>query len=141
MAALRATVISHAPGRFGTPSRGQRRSAWAKASWAHSSARSQSPVWWIRAAVIRPHSCRKASATTVPTTLVAVAVAGRLVRLVLLEWPERPHLQDAETGHRVPARDLDGFVEVRAFEHVEPGDLLLRLGERAVGHDCAGVPD
>jgi len=40
----------------GIPSRGQRSSAVAKASCAHSSARSQSPVSRISAATIRPHS-------------------------------------------------------------------------------------
>ena len=56
----------HQPGARpgGTPSLGQRASAWAKASWAHSSARSQSPVRWMRAATIRPHSSRKTVATT-----------------------------------------------------------------------------
>src|SRR5579863_8128382 len=146
MAPLRATVISQAPGRFGTPSRGQRRSAWVKASCAHSSARSQSPVWWIRAAVMRPHSSRKASATTVPTTPAAVTASTptRPPRasppLVRTEGPEGPHLKEAKAGHRVPARDLDDLVEVVALKHVEAGDLLLRLGERAVGHHGLLLP-
>ena len=55
-ARLRAVSWSQAPGRGGTPSRRQRSRAWAKASWAHSSARSQSPVSRISAATIRPHS-------------------------------------------------------------------------------------
>ena len=33
------------------------------------------------------------------------------------------------------ARDLDGLAQVRAFDDVEAGDLLLRLGERAVGEE------
>ena len=43
-ARLRAAVVSHAPGVRGTPSRGHVSRARAKASCAHSSARSQSPV-------------------------------------------------------------------------------------------------
>jgi hypothetical protein len=35
----------------------------------------------------------------------------------------------------VGARDLDGLAQVRAFDDVEAGDLLLRLGERAVGEE------
>ena len=154
MAPLRATVISHAPGRFGTPSRGQRRSAWVKASWAHSSARSQSPVWWIRAAVMRPHSWRKASATTVPTTLVAVTVAAGASPAPPAGsggWPPGPASPPRAARMASPPRcrggpsgawraDLDGFVEVGALKHVEAGDLLFRLGERAVCHDGAGLP-
>ena len=43
------------------PSRGQRSSAVAKASCAHSSARSQSPVSRTRVATTRPHSAWKAA--------------------------------------------------------------------------------
>ena len=55
MARLRAVVISQAPGLAGTPSRGQRSAAIAKASCAASSARSKSPRKPIRAARTRPH--------------------------------------------------------------------------------------
>ena len=68
VARLRAVVVSQAPGRFGTPSRGQVRRASAKASWAHSSARSQSPVIRISVATTRPHSSRNASATAFSTS-------------------------------------------------------------------------
>src|SRR5215216_1431210 len=67
-ARLRATVVSHAPGRRGTPSRGQVFSARSNAPWAHSSARSQSPVVRIRVATRRPHSSRKAPATAASTS-------------------------------------------------------------------------
>ena len=52
---LRAVVISHARGLAGTPSRGQRAAAIAKASCAASSARSKSPRKPISAARTRPH--------------------------------------------------------------------------------------
>src|SRR5215213_7729147 len=67
-ARLRSTVVSHAPGRRGTPSRGQVFSARSKAPWAHSSARSQSPVVRIRVATRRPHSSLKAPATAASTS-------------------------------------------------------------------------
>ena len=63
MARLRAAVVSHAPGRPGMPSFGQRCRAIANASCAHSSARSQSPVVRISVATTRPHSSRKAAST------------------------------------------------------------------------------
>ena len=64
----RATVVSQAPGRRGMPSRGQRSSALAKASCAHSSARSQSPVSRTMVATTRPHSAWNASATAASTS-------------------------------------------------------------------------
>ncbi len=54
IARLRAAVVSQASGWSGTPDRGQLASACAKASWAHSSARAQSPpVNRIMVATIR----------------------------------------------------------------------------------------
>lgn len=62
MARLRAVVMIQARGRAGRPSRGQRISALAKASWIASSARSMSPR--MRASVARalPYSSRKTRA-------------------------------------------------------------------------------
>ena len=68
MARLRAAVVSQAPGRPGIPSRGQRCRAVAKASWAHSSARSQSPVTRMSVATTRPHSSRNAASTAALTS-------------------------------------------------------------------------
>ena len=75
-ARLRATVVSQAPGRRGTPSRGQRSSATAKASCAHSSARSQSPVSRTRVATTRPHSAWNASATAASTSARHISQIG-----------------------------------------------------------------
>ncbi|MGH3168158.1 MAG: hypothetical protein ACRDN0_20025 [Trebonia sp.] len=73
-----------------------------------------SPVsTWVRATA-RSHGSRRMRSSP--------ALAVRRVRLALLERPELPHPQESGTGHRMPARDLDGFVEV--------GDLFLRLRER-----------
>ena len=63
MARFRAVVVSQAPGRAGMPSFGQRCRAAVKASWAHSSARSQSPVVRISVATTRPHSSLNAAST------------------------------------------------------------------------------
>src|SRR5215213_2223351 len=132
-ARLRTMVVSHAPGRRGTPSRGQVSSARSKAPWAHSSARSQSPVVRIRVATIRPHSSRKASATAASTR---PATRGGLVgpppQLTTLPFPKRPDLDRAELRNRVPGGHLDGIVEVGALDDVEAPHLLLGLRERAV---------
>src|SRR6266581_4299710 len=48
---------------------------------------------------------------------------------------ERPDLNGAVPGRGVRARDPEGLLQVRAFDDVEAGDLLLRLGERAVGDE------
>src|SRR4051794_25803725 len=80
VARLRAAVVSQAPGRRGTPSRGQVRRARAKASWAHSSARSQSPVIRMSVATTWPHSSRNASATAVSTSTTAAPSAGSPLR-------------------------------------------------------------
>jgi hypothetical protein len=45
--------------------------------------------------------------------------------------PERPKLERPDLSGRVAGRDLDRLVQVGAPEHVEAGDLLLGLGERA----------
>ena len=66
-ARLRAVVVSQARGWVGTPSRGQRSAAVAKASWAASSASSKLPRRPTRVARTRPHSSRKtASSSAVP---------------------------------------------------------------------------
>jgi hypothetical protein len=73
MARFLAVVVSHAPGRPGIPSTGQRCSAIANASWAHSSARSQSPVVRISVATTRPHSSRNAASTAALTSVFMFA--------------------------------------------------------------------
>ena len=93
------SVVSQAPGLRGTPSAGHRSRARAKASWAHSSARSQSPVVRMSVATTRPHSSRNARATAAST-------------LVQLHLPDRPDLDGAvawragaSTPPRWPRRD------------------------------------
>src|SRR5579872_542325 len=152
MARLRAAVVSQAPGLRGTPSRGQCCTASAKASCAHSSARSQSPVTRMRVATTRPHSSAKASATAVSTELTATQASTGLAAPVASglaapvasagsHLPDRPHLDRAEASPRDLRGDLDGLVEVLAVDQEEAAHLLLRLGERAVGGDDLALAD
>src|SRR2546423_9951028 len=46
--------------------------------------------------------------------------------------PDRPHLDLAHAGPRMPRRDLEGLVEIDALDQAEAADLVLRLGERTV---------
>src|SRR5215831_11505253 len=59
----------------------------------------------------------------------------------LLERPERPQLEGPEPRHRVPGRDLDRLVEVRALDDVESGEVLLGLRVRAVRDGELAVAD
>ena len=57
------------------PSRGHRSSARAKASCAHSSARSQSPVTRMRVATTRPQSERNAATTAASTSAAGTHIS------------------------------------------------------------------
>ncbi len=96
-ARLRATEVSHAPGRRGIPSTGQRSRAEAKASWVLSSERSQSPVIRIRVATIWPHSSRKALATTDSASEVTIPRSAS-------PRPSRTSRRDASRPPRGPRR-------------------------------------
>ena len=54
---------------------------------------------------------------------------------------ECPQLEAPDPGGRVPGRECDGFVQAGALEHVEAGDLLLGLRERAVADQYLAVTD
>ncbi len=84
-ARLRAVVVSQPPGLAGTPSRAQVFSAWANASWAHSSARSQSPVTAISVATIRPHSSRNAVSTAASTAAAPPGLASVATNVLLAD--------------------------------------------------------
>src|SRR5215218_2202344 len=55
--------------------------------------------------------------------------------------PERPDLDRPRLRDRMARRDLHGLLEAAALDDVEPADGLLRLGERAVGHQRLAVAD
>src|SRR5439155_5766838 len=82
----------------GTPSRGQRSSASAKASCAHSPARSQSRVIRISVATTRPHSVRNAPASAASTSWLTPPRTAS---------PRSPRTwrRDAWTPPRSPRRD------------------------------------
>ncbi len=88
MPLLRAVVISQPAGLGGRPSRGQRSSAAAKASWTASSATSMSPKTRTRTATARPYSCRK-------TRSISSAVTRPARRPISLSLAviERPDLE------------------------------------------------
>ena len=52
---------------------------------------------------------------------------------------ERPDLDRAVPHGGVRARDPERLLQVRAFDDVEAGDLLFRLGERAVGDEKLAI--
>jgi Pyridoxamine 5'-phosphate oxidase len=61
---------------------------------------------------------------------------GRGLRRIdreLDRFPERPHVDRAVPGDRVLGRHLDSLLQAGAFQDVKPADLLLGLGERAIG--------
>src|SRR5207249_7049418 len=61
-------------------------------------------------------------------------------RLLLIEFPDRAHL-DAPEARRWKLRGhLDGLVQVSGVDEKEPANLFLRLGEGAVGHRHLAVP-
>src|ERR1700730_4450446 len=145
-----AVVTIQPPGLGGRPSDGQRSTATANASWTASAARSMSPKTRTRVATARPELSRKIRATALPSGTLplsdgssaagsgpdimrSVPHACRLlgVRHVL----ERPDLDRAAARLRTAACHLKGVVQVGGTDHPEAADLLLALGERAVGGD------
>src|SRR5262245_5175216 len=61
--------------------------------------------------------------------------------MLRLQLADRPDLDRALTRRRNLRSDLNGLVEIRRFDQVEPRELLLRLGERAVGHEQLAIAD
>src|SRR5919201_5894665 len=124
MAFRRPTAKSQAPGRSGTPSRGQCWSASSRASWAQSSARSKSPSQRTRPATRRPASSRK------------MAPRSGAVTLAL---DERAHLDGAAC--RPGLGQLDSLVQSGDVDDRVASDRLLGLHERAVTDQRLAVVD
>src|SRR6202021_2045777 len=55
--------------------------------------------------------------------------------------PQWAQLAGSDAGDRMAGRDVDGLLQAGALEHVEPGHLLLGLGERAVADQHLTVTD
>src|SRR5262245_41809686 len=53
--------------------------------------------------------------------------------------PERPDFDRPDLGDRMAGCDFDGFLEALGLDDVEAADGLLRLRERAIGHDRLSV--
>src|SRR5262249_46640216 len=133
----RAVVSSHAPGRSGVPSTGQRSSARANASWTISSAASMSRTMRSTEATTRPHSCRnvcairsRTSRCSPPTSSDGTAAAP----VAALHLPDRAQLDEAAFDQRHLLRPLHGFVPGITLDQVEAANRFLGLGERAVRH-------
>ena len=103
----------HAAGFAGSPSRGQRSSATAQASWTASSARSRSPSARARAATACPDSRRNRRSRTRGGAQPLAAAPGSEASVA--EVHERAHLDAARGG----AGDLR-----------RPGDRLVEVGAR-----------
>src|SRR5260370_19186826 len=54
--------------------------------------------------------------------------------------PVRPQLERPDRGGRMPGRHLDRLVQVGTLKDGVAGDLLLGLGEWAVGHQHLTIP-
>ncbi len=131
MARLRAVVTIHPPGFGGTPAAGQRSAATRNASWTASSAMSMSPKRRIRVATARPDSSRKTCSTWLAAAPVTDSYAGS-------SWNGR-----TSTGAAAGDGGLGGprqrGVEVGGLDDPEAAELLLGLGERAVGRHHVAV--
>src|SRR4051812_46279811 len=134
IARRRAVVMIQPAGLGGTPSAGQRAEATANASWTASSATSMSPKTRTRTATARPYSSRKTRSTSVTPVRRGAEARSRLVR-------ERPHLDWQRRRRRRPAPPCDGGVEVGRADDREAAQVLLALGERAVGHQDVAALD
>src|SRR6266487_3505897 len=153
IARLRAAVMIQAPGFRGLPSRGQRSSAVANASWTASSASSRSPMARVRMPTAFPHSSRKTCSTVGctpnlrdrnPPTQIPVArkspersplaAAASVISNQPFLAEDRTNLDGAALRARNLGTEPDSVVEVRYIGDEEPADDLLRLREWTVGH-------
>src|SRR2546421_7157109 len=116
----RATVVSHAPGLAGRPAPPQAISAWANASWTHSSARSRSRVTRTVAASTKAHSRRCASATAAATSAEGGAV--------VIGSGEDHHGTDLDAAERRGhvLGDRDRLVQVLGLDEVVAAERFLR---------------
>src|SRR5213593_1019285 len=142
IALCRAVDTSQATGFAGVPAPGHRSIAVANASWSASSATSKSPSRRMRVARIRPCSARKISSRRMAAWWKSYSTGRQRARDRLL-WrahPNGPHLDRvAPAQQRVAGRDRERLVEVLDFDDAVAAQLLLGLGERAIGRDRLAV--
>src|SRR6266508_160782 len=137
MALLRAVVVIHAPGLSVTPMAGQRSTATTNASWTASAARSTSPRSRMRVATACPNSSRKTCSTTSRVASATLTPPDRSGG----ELHDRAHLDRAVERPGDLGGGLDRLVEVLAVDDVEAAELLLGLGEWAIGGERLVAPD
>src|SRR5262245_62107231 len=145
MALYRPAETSHARGLAGVPSRGHRSTAAAKASCSASSARSKPPSRRMSVARTRRDSDRYTAATPAR----ASSLAGSLIRgsphlgpssSGVRQLQDGPDLDDPDARRRESRGHLARLVDVLGLDEKEAPELLLRLGEWAVGDgDLAAV--
>src|SRR4051794_16404252 len=103
-----------------------------------------SPRTRISAATERPDSSRKIRPTRPASTTTGAPTSPRSATTGLAgEAGERAHLDRPADHLAHPRRPAERGVEVFGVEHVEAGEVCLRLGEGAVGGQglAAGDPD
>src|SRR6266511_5775520 len=130
MARLRAVVMIQPPGLGGGPSPGHLLKATANASCTASSATSMSPKTRIRAATDRPDSSRKIRPMAASSAVGAASPSRTRSGLPVRERADLDRRLDDLGDLRRPG---ERGVEVLGLDDVEPAEVLLRLGERAVG--------
>src|SRR6266571_7797924 len=97
-------------------------------------------------ATARPCSRRNRRSTTsrafgTPKVRAAAPLAYSTLLGRRAHLHDGPDLDGAQRRRRDLGRPPDGLVEVLAVQQVEPAELLLRLGEGAVGGERLPVPD
>src|SRR5262245_32829274 len=127
IARLRAVVTRHAPGGRGMPSRGQRSRAVVNASCTASSASSRSPRTRVRIATALDHSSRKTRSTSGCT------------QALLQNRADLDRARVLRGGYQ--CGEPDRLVEVGQVDDEDAAEDLLRLRERAVGHEALAVAD
>src|SRR6266508_4293587 len=136
MARLRAVVMIQPPGLGGGPSPGHLLKATANASCTASSATSMSPKTRIRAATDRPDSSRKIWPMAASSTFGASSPSRTQSGLPVRERADLDRRLDDLGDLRRPG---ERGIEVLGLDDVEAAEVLLRLGEGAIGSQHVAV--
>src|ERR1022692_2833125 len=144
MARRRAGVTIPPPGLGGRAASGHFCPATRKASWTASSASSMSPRRRTSVATARPYSCRNTPAMAEASKDGCVmSVAGVLLGTGILLGTgvhlERAHLDRAAAGFRRFRRPRQRRIQVVRLDDPESAELLLGLGEGAIGGEYLAV--
>src|ERR1022692_534554 len=138
MARRRAVVTIQPPGLGGRPVSGHFCTATTKASWTASSASSMSPRRRTSVATARPYSSRNTPAMAEASKGGCVMSAARVL-LASGAVLERAHLDRAAAGFRRLRRPRQRRIQVVRLDDPESAELLLGLGEGAIGGESLPV--